>query len=130
MDRRAFVRTVALGLLAAPLGAEAQRAGKARAVGSARGMGAPRRKIGTLAVLLALALGAPAVPPGVEAQPTGKVARVGILTVGVEPSPEEAAKFTLFTSLRIWAGYLARTLSSSPGSRLARPIDFPSWRPT
>lgn len=50
--------------------------------------------------LIALIVGVLAVPPGAGAQPVGKVARVGILSVGVAPPPEEIAKSPLLTSLR------------------------------
>jgi putative ABC transport system substrate-binding protein len=49
--------------------------------------------------LLTSLAGAVAVPLAGEAQQAGKVARVGILSSIVAPSPEEAAKYTLFTTL-------------------------------
>jgi hypothetical protein len=77
-------------------------------------------------------------PPGFEAQPAGKVARIGILSLGAAPSPEEVARFPFGAALRDlgWiAGrniffeprYLCRFLDRSEGHVVS--YDTPDARP-
>jgi putative tryptophan/tyrosine transport system substrate-binding protein len=127
MDRRAFVSTVALGLLAAPLvGAEAQLTVRRPSVGSTREVATRRRSTGTMSVVVALFLGVLAMPAAVDAQPAGKAARVGVLSIGAPPSPEERARVPLGAALRDLGWIAGQNLTFEPRHAAGQPDRLPA----